>query len=327
MDAALGTTADAFHQTTPFVYTAADYLLPPLNFSILSYLIERFQADTFYIANGSNFIYDALGTLHQHYPGLRIVNQVFDHQFGWINRYDQTVVTAMDAYISANPNINRAYVEHGARPERIFFVEHAINMQEVNPADYPVERCIQIKQKLGLPVEKKLVTFCARLHPQKRPLDFVELVRRFNGEESIHFLMVGDGPLASAVEEQAVRTGLKNFTRCKFYTPISDIYAITDVMVLPSEYEAMPLVILETLAMGKPVVATDVGHIRDVVEMTHGGVVVPNIGDVAALRMGVLQALRDPVNPATMRQIIDQRFGISHIALQYLKVWLGESHA
>lgn len=327
MDAALGTTADAFHQTVPFVYTAADYLLPPLNFSLLSYLIERFQADTFYIANGSNLIYDALSALRQRYPGLRIVDQVYDHQFGWINRYDQTVVAAMDAYISANPNITRAYAERGARPEQIHFVEHAINMEDVNPADYPAEHCHQIKQKLGLPVEKKLVTFCARLHPQKRPLDFIELARRFTGEDGIHFLMVGDGPLASAVEEQVARTGLKNFTRCKFYTPISDIYAITDVMVLPSEYEAMPLVILETLAMGKPVVATDVGHIRDVVEMTHGGVVVSNIGDVAALRMGVLQALREPVDSAAMRQIIEQRFGISHIAQQYLQVWLGEDHA
>jgi glycosyltransferase involved in cell wall biosynthesis len=327
MDPALGTTTDEFHQTIPFVYTAADYLLPLLNFSILSYLIERFQADTFYIANGSNFIYDALGTLHRHYPDLRIVNQVYDHQFGWINRLDQTVVNAIDAHISANPNITQAIAERGARPERIYFVEHAINLDDVNPADYPIERCVQIKQKLGLPVEKKLVTFCGRLHPQKRPLDFIELVRRFASEDRIHFLMVGDGPLASAVEGQIERTGLKNFTRFKFYTPISDIYAITDVMVLPSEYEAMPLVILEALAMGKPVVATDVGHIRDVVEMTHGGVVVPNIGDVAALRMGVLQALREPVDSAVMRQIINQRFGISHIARQYLKVWLGESHA
>ena len=327
MDAALGTTADAFHQTVPFVYTAADYLLPPLNFSFLSYLIERFQADTLYIANGANFIYDALSALRQRHPGLRIVDQVYDHQFGWINRYDQAVVAAMDAHISANPNITQAYTDRGVRPERIHFVEHAINMEDINPADYPVERCLQIKQKMGLPLEKKLVTFCARLHPQKRPLDFIELARRFASEENIHFLMVGDGSLASAVEEQIARTGLKNFTRHKFYTPISDIYAITDVMVLPSEYEAMPLVILETLAMGKPVVATNVGHIRDVVEMTHGGVVAPNIGDVAALRMGVLQALREPVDSAAMRQAIAQRFGISHIAQQYLQVWLGEDHA
>jgi glycosyltransferase involved in cell wall biosynthesis len=324
MEAALGTTSDAFQQTIPFVYTAADYLLSPLNYSFLVYLIERFQADTFYIANGSNFIYDALGTLRSHYPELRIVDQVYDHQFGWINRYDQVVAASMDALISANPNITRAYTEHGVRPDRIHFVEHAINLEDVNPADYSIERCIQIKKKLGLPLDRKIVTFCARIHPQKRPLDFIELARRFSSDDGIHFLMVGDGPLATAVEEQVTRTGLKNFTRCKFYTPISEIYAITDVMVLPSEYEAMPLVILESLAMGKPVVATDVGHIRDVVEMTHGGVVVQNIGDVAALRMGVIKALSEPVDSTFMRQIIAERFGISHIATQYLKVWLGE---
>jgi len=327
MEATLGTTADAFHQTVPFTYTAADYLLPQLNFSFLRYLIERFQADTFYIANGSNLIYEALSLLRRYYPRLRIVDQVYDHQIGWINRYDQTVVNTIDAYISANPNITKAYAEHGARPEQIHFVEHAINMDDVNPADYTVERCIQIKDKLGIPRDKKLITFCARIHPQKRPLDFIELARRFAGEGDIHFLMVGDGPLSSAVEEQAIRAGLKNFTRCKFYTPISDIYAITDVMVMPSEYEAMPLVVLETLAMGKPVVATDVGHIRDVVEMTQGGVVVPNIGDVAALRLGILKALHDPVDSTGMRKIIEQRFGISHIAQQYLNVWLGDKHA
>jgi len=54
---------------------------------------------------------------------------------------------------------------------------------------------------------------------------------------------------------------------------------------------------------------------------------VPNIGDVAAFQMGVSQALREPVDAAAMRQIIERRFGISHIAQQYLKVWLGESHA
>jgi hypothetical protein len=40
-----------------------------------------------------------------------------------------------------------------------------------------------------------------------------------------------------------------------------------------------------------------------------------------------LKALREPVNSAAMRQAIDQRFGISHVAQQYLRVWLGETNA
>jgi glycosyltransferase involved in cell wall biosynthesis len=327
MDASLGTTADAYHRWIPYTYTAADFLAPSLNFSFLCYLIERFHVDAFYIANGSITIYDLLGELRRKYPGLRIVNQVYDHQVGWINWYNPTVVSAINGHISANPNISRAYAERGVTQERIHFVEHAINLGELDPAKYPPERCNQIREELGIPVDKKLVTFCARIHPQKRPVDFIELARRFGSEPGIHFLMVGDGPLSTIVEEQAAKAELKNFTRCKFYMPVSDIYAITDVLVLPSEFEAMPLVILEALAMGKPVVATDVGHIRDVVEMSHGGVVVPNIGDVAALRQGVLKVLSEPVDPVFMRTTIEKRFGLDNIAHQYKQVWLGEKHA
>lgn len=327
MDAALGTTADFFHQAIPYVYTAADFLLSPLKFSLLKYLIERFQATTLYIANGSDFIYDSLSLLREYYPELRIVDQVYDHQFGWINRYDNTAVSSLDAHISANPNITRAYKERGVSSGKIHFVEHPVNLEDVNPADYPFERCLEIKKMLGIPLEKKIITFCARLHPQKRPFDFIELARRFSSEEKLHFLMVGDGLLGAAVEEQITRIGMKNLTRHKFYTPIADVYAVTDVMVLPSEYEAMPLVILETLAMGKPVVATDVGHIRDVVEMTHGGVVVSNIGDVTAIRSGVLLALKTKVDPVAMRQSIAKRFGVSYIAKKYLAVWLEKDHA
>ncbi|GAB4501288.1 MAG: hypothetical protein Fur0035_08300 [Anaerolineales bacterium] len=323
MAAELGTTADFFHQATPFVYTAADYLQPSLNFSLISYLIERFCADTFYIANGANFIYDALSTLRHKYPNLRIVDQVYDHRFGWINRYDRGVVASLDACISANPNISRAYADHGVGLQKIHFVEHAINMDDINPEKYSAERRIQIKQALGLPLEKKIITFCARLHPQKRPVDFIELARRFSERSDLHFLMVGDGPLSAAVDQQILRAGLVNITRSPFYSPVADIYAITDVMVLPSEYEAMPLVVLESLAMGKPVVATDVGYIRDILDETKGGKIVTSIGDVSALRVALLQVLEQKFDSVLMRDVIRRRFGVEYIAEQYLKVWLG----
>jgi len=325
MPAALGTMADAFHQTIPYVYTAADYLLPALNFSFLSYLIEHFQADTLYVANGANFFYDALSSLRQKYPSLRIVDQVYDHQFGWINRYDPVIAACMDACISANPNISQAYAARGVPTERIHFVEHAINMQEIDPAQYNIpQHCGRIKQDLGLPQRKKIITFCARLHPQKRPFDFVELARRFSTDSTLHFLMVGDGPLSDALQQQIDRIGLTNLTRHSFYSPVSDIYAVTDVMVLPSEYEAMPLVVLESLAMGKPVVATDVGYIRDILDETRGGEIVSAIGDISALRAALMKTLQRKFDPVFMRQVIFNRFGLENIAKQYLKVWLGE---
>lgn len=326
-DATLGTMTDLFFKEIPHVYTLADYLQPRLYFFFLSYLIEKFEVQSFYIANGSNWIYDHLLMLRQKYPPLRIVNQVYDHQFGWINKYNNKIADAIDAHISANPKISHAYLRYDVQPERIHFIEHAVDINEINPDDYPSSRCIEIKNKLGLPVDKKIVVFCARLHPQKRPLDFIEIARRLSSEELIHFLMVGDGPLTLAVEEQVKRTGLRNLTRIPFYFPVSDIYAIADVFVLTSEYEAMPLVVLEALAMGKPVVATDVGHIRDVLEMTKGGTVISSISDISAFCTGILRSLEENFDTALMRYEISRRFGLSVISKKYFAVWLGEQDA
>jgi glycosyltransferase involved in cell wall biosynthesis len=327
LDPTLGTTADDFRLATPLTYTIPDFLDYSLNFSFLRYLIERYQPVTLYIANGSNWLYDSLGDIKTYFPNLRMVNQVYDHQVGWINRYDLNTVLNLDAHIGANEKICQAYVDLGVKPEFVHFIEHGIDPAEVNPADYPVSKIRVLKNLLGLPQEKKIITFAARFHPQKRPIDFVELARRLSSDTSLAFLMVGDGLLGKAVDEQIAHLDLKNIFRQKFYQPISDIYAISDLLVLPSEYEAMPLVIAETQAMGKPVVATDVGNNREVLEMTGGGVIVDKVGDIAGLIQGVNEMLTSPPDPYKVREIILSRFGIGVIADQYRKVLLEDKDA
>ncbi len=327
LDRSLGTTADEFHQVASATYQFADFLDAHLNFSLMSYLIEKYQPQALYIANGATWIYNALNEIKQKYPSLRIVNQVYDHRVGWINRYDLSLVMNIDAHIAPNQNIYKAYVDLGVHPQNIYFIEHGIDPEEVNPARYSQQSKQVIKHRLGLPGDKKVVAFVARLHPQKRPMDFIELARRFASDSGVFFLMVGDGPLAKRVEAEIIRLGLNNIQRLPFYRPASDIYAVADVLVLPSEYEAMPLVVAEAQAMGKPVVVTDVGNNREVVEMTGGGVVVPRVGDIAALMEGVRRMLEHPPDPDQVRQAILARFGIEVIAEQYRKVLLGEEDA
>lgn len=84
----------------------------------------------------------------------------------------------------------------------------------------------------------------------------------------------------------------------------------------------MPMVVAETLAMGKPVVVTDVGNNRDVVEMTGGGVVVPAIGNVAALQVAVQKVLANPPDPEKLRTAILARFDIQWIAEKHAQIFL-----
>jgi processive 1,2-diacylglycerol beta-glucosyltransferase len=317
MEAELGTMADEFRQATPYVYTLPDFSDSHLNASAMDYLIARFDPRSIYIHNGSPWIYDALGEIKRRYPDIRLVDQVYDHQVGWINRYDPSVVLYLDGHIGSNPKICQAYRDKGSPPETVYFIENGSDSQELDPEQYDEGQIYNLKLKLGLSPQARVVTFASRVHPQKRPMDFVELARRFSSDLGVAFLMAGDGPLAAQVDEQIRKIGLKNIYRCPFYRPISDLLALTDVLVLPSEFEGMPMIVLEAQTMGKPVVVTDVGNNREVIERTQGGIVLSQIGDVGAIMKAVQQMLDSPPDPAEVRRKTIAVFDWKVIAQKY----------
>lgn len=317
----LGSMAGLFRQVTPYVFNVSEWISPQLRFSFFVYLIERFSPRTLYIANGSEWIYEMLSLIKQKYPGLRIVNQVYDHRVGWINRYDATLVASIDGHIGCNRKICDAYQQRGVSPKAIYPIEHGVDTNQFNPDHYSESRRSSIKERMGLPLGTKVVTFMGRLHPQKRPMDFVEVARRFARCHDVTFLIVGDGPLAGALDTAIQRIGSQNLIRRPF-AQATDVFAITDVLVLPSEYEGMPMVVLEAQAMGKPVVATDVGNVREILAVTGGGVVC-SIGDVQAIAEGVENMLRNPPDPTQIRQAVVQHFDIRRVATSYKQALLG----
>ncbi|MEO8604730.1 MAG: glycosyltransferase [bacterium] len=320
-DPRLGTTADLFRAITPYVYTAPDFLVPLLNYSLLAHLIGRFAPQTLYIANGCGWIYDALPTLKAQFPALRTVNQVYDQRHGWIDRYDATLIAALDAHIGCNDHICAAYRARGAAGERVHEVPHGIDTADFDPARFDAAAHAGLRARFGLAPDTRVVAFLSRLHPQKRPMDFVELARQSLGDPTLQFLMVGDGPLRGDIEAAIRDSRLTNMVTHPFHHPSRDLFAVADVVVLPSAYEGMPLVVLEAQAMGVPVVTTDVGNTRDL--LAHGGgVVVDAVGDVGALRRALRSVLDAPPDAAAMRAAVAERWGVATVSEQYRRVLL-----
>jgi glycosyltransferase involved in cell wall biosynthesis len=197
-------------------------------------------------------------------------------------------------------------------------------LEEVKPDKYSQEERESIRKDFGIPVGNKVIAFIARLHPQKRPMDFVELARRYQRNASFTFLMVGDGPQSEQVVQTIEKLSLNNFIRSSFYSPIADVYAITDVLVILSEYEATPLVLLESQAMGVSVVSTDVGNIRDVLRYSGGGIVVKSIGNIEEVMNAIPRALALDLNPAEMWKKIYDRYSVPIISRKFKSVFLGE---
>jgi glycosyltransferase involved in cell wall biosynthesis len=321
----LGTTIDEFRQITPFIYTFPDFIERNRYFEVVDYLIKKFQVNILYIANGSIWIYDNLIAISKKYPNIKIVNQVYDHEAGWINWYSKEIVGVVNAHIAINQKIIKAYKEKGVPSNSIYYIENGVNTDFYNPDFYNIEKLNEIKTRLGVPGNLKVVTFIGRIHPQKRPLDFVELSRRANLKGlNYYFLMVGDGVLSESVDREIITKGLKNIHHRTFYSPSRDIFAISDVIVLTSEYEGMPMVVLESLSMGVPVVSTDVGNVKDVLLATGGGIAEAEPGQIDKLLEGLQEVLDNPPNKEKIRERVKQNYSVKIMAEKYKKAFLGE---
>ena len=177
-------------------------------------------------------------------------------------------------------------------PGRSVVVRNGIDLDDFDPvAMGPAARAL--RQTLA-PHEGPLVGFVGRLTPQKAPLAFVALIARLRrARPDVHGVIVGDGPLRAEVERVVGAHGLG--PSCRVLGARDDVAAVLaalDVFVLTSVSEGFPFVVLEAMALERPVVATAVNGVPEIVEDGVTGVLVER-GDGAALARAVLDTLAD----------------------------------
>jgi glycosyltransferase involved in cell wall biosynthesis len=115
-------------------------------------------------------------------------------------------------------------------------------------------------------------------------------------------LFVGDGPLRAELEHEATRLGVAGV--CRFTgarSDVADVVSLFDVAVLPSLSEGLPFALLEAMALGKPVVATDVGGNPEVVADGETGFIVPP-RHPEALARAITILLEQPLTARAMGQ-------------------------
>ena len=140
---------------------------------------------------------------------------------------------------------------------------------------------------------RRLVVTVARLAHQKGIDVLVEVVRRIAARRTdIRFVVVGDGPQRNDVERWIARAGVEEFITLAGYDERPHEHlAAADLFVLSSRWEGLPVTIVEAFREGLPVVATDAGGVRELVDETVGRVVA--IGNVEALTEGIDTICRD----------------------------------
>jgi glycosyltransferase involved in cell wall biosynthesis/SAM-dependent methyltransferase len=171
----------------------------------------------------------------------------------------------------------------------------------------------QVRKELGIPGDAPVIGVVGRLTHQKGHCFLLHalpmLARRY---PALRCLVVGDGELREELTGLAARLGVLD--RCLFLGVRRDIPAVLsalDVLVVPSLSEGMPYVVLEGMASGKPVVATAVNGIPEVVEDRVTGRLVPR-QDSGALAEAIGELIADPQSAEAMgraaRRRVEERF-------------------
>jgi glycosyltransferase involved in cell wall biosynthesis len=152
----------------------------------------------------------------------------------------------------------------------------------------------EIRRGWGVPADGMLIGTVARLVPQKALHVLLQAFRAFSERTGTgaRLAIVGRGPLESSLARQAERLGLGDkVIWAGFREDIPAVMAAFDVFALSSEYEGFGLVLLEAMAAGRPVVATRVSAIPEVVADGESGLLIPR-GDVSAMADAFMR-LRD----------------------------------
>ncbi len=149
-------------------------------------------------------------------------------------------------------------------------------------------------RELGWNENARVVGTVSRLAPEKGVDNFIETAAQIaRMRDDVHFLLVGDGPERAQLEQRVRELHLE--TRVAFAGFRDDVeneLRVMDVVLFPFLAEAFPLAVLEAMASARPIVATDVGGVREQLVDGETGVIVPP-RDVAAMTRAVLELLRD----------------------------------
>lgn len=231
-----------------------------------------------------------------HGSGLHTVAKQGPARARWLTRFTLRHATAI---VAVSEDLSRIAGELGVEERRRRYIPNGVDVELFRPADTAATRA-----QLGVPAEAVVYTCLGYFLPVKghRVLieAFAELVRK---RPDALLVLAGDGPLLMDVRRQVKEAGLERAVR--FLGPVGHAATVpwlqaSDVLVLPSFNEGTPLVTLEALACGKPVVGTAVGGTREVVCDARYGLLVPR-GDAAALATAMDEAPRRTWDVAAMR--------------------------
>lgn len=235
------------------------------------------------------------------------------------NVVDRLLLRRFDAVIAVSQGIARQLVASGLRADRVMVVQNGLGAPNQAP-----DR-LSARQSLGLDRLEQVVGWVGRLSPEKGADLFLQALSK--SADSFRAVVIGDGSELQHLEQLARDLNVENRVQfAGFRADAAELLGAFDVLALSSRTEGTPMIILEAVSAGVPIVAFQTGGIPDLLDVDSAWLVAPL--DVTAFGQALRESLASPGERSRRAESARARLGDRLSAENWLeRVWRVYDHA
>lgn len=281
------------------------FFFQPALYKKLAREIREFNPDII-LCNGSRTLkYAALVKRLSPEVRAKWIYRVIDSARYWNNKtltaliYRLFIIPAMDAAVGVSKQSLNDMVQHYRFKKPVISIPRAVDIDFYTSFQLP----LGLRLNLGINEQAFVVLFLGNFTHQKRPDRFIEIIAEVRKmHPQIHGLMVGDGPLKKQMEllSQDLQVS-HNITFTGYQQDVRSFIAMSDLLMLTSDTEGMPGVVLEAAAMNKITIAGPVGGVAEFIDNNYNGFIVA--------------ALKNEKFAEKLKQIISDKDSLGRISI------------
>ena len=245
---------------------------------ILFELNRYFEPDLIWLCNNSPWLESNMEYFRKVFSNIPIIAQdVYDIKEGWITYYNEKGMKTVDRYIAITELIKDTFIQKYDIPiDKIDVIYPVVDDKQILEARNSSISKKDLCEKFGLDMGKRYFATVGRLTEQKNPLRYLKLISEVADKfTDVRFIMVGEGVLEANVEQFIEKKKLgKYLTRIPYIKNVPEFMKVLDGLLILSNYEGMPIVSIEAMSLGIPIMSTDVGDVRRFLKKTKGGMIV-----------------------------------------------------
>lgn len=259
----MGDNTPKYEELTSEIYHLQQFLKPETWREFIFYLIKSRKIDIIFLA-GSTYLYTLLPEIKRQFPHVKVIDQLYN-EHGHIDN-NRKYKSYIDLNIVENETVETCLLTKYQEPkDKVRLIHNGVSTDYFS-ADSGISDLLT-SFELDTSISKKFViSFMGRFSEEKCPELFVEIANKFKGDDDLHFVMAGHGVLHEKITGLIHNYGIAQKISLPGFIDAKTCLVISNLLILPSQIDGRPNVVLESLSMGVPVIASAVGGLPKIIQ-------------------------------------------------------------